>query len=480
MFRTLLKRQFLEDISTYRILTGLILTLASVIAFSFVFGNHFRDLLGGYSKASAQNDRNLQAFAKAPSNNLIDAEQILRSKPRPELFIADGDEDELPQGFYFSPRDHALQVLGPREEAAGRLGANRSISKKGRITDVLSYPPDLTFIVQFLLSFFAMVLAYDAITTEKRRGTLRLVYSNPVKRAVFVAVKYASALVTIGTALFASVLMTAILLALLSPVPLSLSIMSSLGLFSLISFLYLSLFILLGMTCSVSSHSSKNSLVLCLLIWAFLVVILPRSMGMFVTSKRYDVPAAQEIKQMAEKSGFDTGNRLEKQLPAEYRDNWEKYKLSEKILRLYSENNKARQDVFDFYLSKKLAAVSAVRKINVLSPASVFEFAASSVSGTGLSHFENIWTQARRYENDFSAFVRDRNSVLEKGAYFYLDDSTISNKPLDFNAIPKFEDKLPRPSERLKDALPYVGLLALYNLFLFAFVFYKFQNYDVR
>jgi ABC-2 type transport system permease protein len=479
MLRTLLKRQFLEDIFTYRFLTSLVLTLAAIVTFSLIFAGHFGDLQGGYSKASAQNDRNLQAFAKSPSKNLVDAEQLLWFKPKPESFIADGYEDDLPQGFYFRPREHALQVLGPREEAAG-VSTYRSISKKERLADVLSYSPDLTFVVQFLLSFFALVLAFDAVTAEKQRGTLRLVYSNPVKRATFVAIKYISALVTMGTALIVGLIMGAIVLETLSSAPLSLPVIASLGLFSLISLLYLSLFILLGMTCSVSSHSSKNSLVLCLLVWVFLVVILPRSMGMFVTSKRYDVPAAQEIKQMAEKAEFDTSDRLEKQLPAEYRDSWEKYKLSEKILRVYSEGQKARQDVLDFYLRKKLAAVSEVRKANFISPASLFEYAASSVSGTGLYHFENLWTQARRYENDFSAFVRDQNSVLDKGAYFHLDDSTISDNPLDFNAIPKFEDRLPRPGKRLKDALPYIGLLALYNLFLFAFVFYKFQSYDVR
>jgi len=478
MFRTLLRRQFLEDIFTYRFLTCFVLTVAAIVTFSLVFMDHFRDLQGVYSRTSIQNEHNLQEFVKSPKH-LGNAEQLLRFKPKPELFIADAYEDDLPQGFYFRPQEHALQVLSPREEAAG-VSKYWSISKEERLADVLSYSPDLSFVVQFFLSFFALVLSFDAITGEKQRGTLRLVHSNPTKRASFIAVKYVSAVATIGTALIVGLLMSVILLGLLLSAPLSSSIMTSLGLFFLVSLLYLSLFILLGITCSVSSYTSRNSLVVSLLVWVFLVVILPRSMGMFLTSKHYDVPAAEEIKQMAEKAEFDTSNRLEEQLPAEYRANWEKYRLSEKILRVYSGGYKARQDVFDFYLRKKLAAVSEVRKTNFISPASLFECAASSVSGTGLYHFENLWTQARGYEDGFSTFVQNQNSLLEKGAYFYLDDTTISDKPLDFNAIPKFEDRLPRPGERLKDALPYLGLLALYNLFLFAFVFYKFQTYDVR
>jgi len=183
---------------------------------------------------------------------------------------------------------------------------------------------------------------------------------------------------------------------------------------------------------------------------------------------------------MAEDAGYETGKKLEKELPAEVLANWEKHHLSERVLRLYADSDKAQQDVLDFYLRKKLAAVREVRKANILSPASLFEYASSSMAGTGLPHFENLWALAGRYENDFTTFIRNKNSLLEKGAYFYLNDETISDKPIDVNAIPKFEDRLPSADDRLKDALPYLGLLALYNLFLFAFVFYKFQTYDVR
>jgi ABC-2 type transport system permease protein len=479
MFRLLLRRQFIEDILTYRFLISLVLILAAITAFSLIFTGHYHNLQDVFSKSMARNERYLREFARSPSGNIGYAEQFFLLKPRPELFIADAYEENLPQGFFFGAAQHSLQLLSPKEEAASRQ-LYRSISKKENLVDVLSNTPDLAFIVQFLLSFFALVLAFDAVTAEKERGTLRLIYSNPAKRAYFVMVKYLSALVTIGVALFIGLLLSLLLLNLLSAVPLSSAILISLSLFFLTSMVYLSTFILLGLSCSVSSHSSKNSLVVCLLIWVFLVIVFPKSTGMFLTLKRFDVPTAEEINQRAQNASFETGDRLQKQLPPEYRTNWEKYRLSEKVLRLYFEVDKARQDILDFYLRKKLAAIEEARKLNYFSPASLFEYSASSVSGTGLYHFKNLWTQTERYENDFTTFIKNDNSLLEKGAFFYLNDETISNKPMDFNAIPKFEDRIPRAGERLKDAWPYIGLMVLYNLFLFAFVFYKIQRYDVR
>ena len=479
MFRSLLKRQFIDDILTFRFLTSFALILTAVIALSLIFAGHYSNLQKDYSKTEAQNDRYLSEFAKAPAQNIGHAEQYLMLKPRPELFIAEGYEGDLPRGFFFGPAQHSLQILNPNEEASSSQ-SYRSISKRENLVDVLTNTPDLAFIVQFLLSFFALVLAFDAVTAEKERGTLRLVFSNPVKRAYLLLAKYLSALAAMGAALLIGLVLSLILLHVLTYVPISSPIIMSLSLFFLVSVLYLSTFVLLGIACSVSTHSSKNSLVLCLLVWVFLVVILPKSTGMFLTLKRYDVPTQEEIKQMADDSRYETQKKQEKDLPAEVRANWEKYRLSERVLRLYADGDKASQDILDFYLRKKLTAVLGARKANVLSAASLFEYSASAVTGTGLPHFENFWAQVRRYENDFTTFIKDENSLLEKGTFFYLNDETISNKPVDFNAIPKFEDRLPTAGERLKDALPYVGLLVLYNVFLFAFVLYKFQTYDVR
>lgn len=480
MLKILLRRQLVEDILTSRFFISLVLILSAVCVFSLVFTDHFQQSQDTYSKAMAQNDRNLQQFAKSPVGSLGSSMQSFLLKPKPELFISEAYEENIPQGFLYEPYNYSLQLLSPKEEVSGAQHY-RSISKKENPADVFTYSPDLTFIVQVLLSFFALILAFGAVTAEKEKGTLGLIYSNPTKRAYFILAKYLSALFTVGISLLIGLILRLILLNVLSAVPFSSSLISSLSLFFLVSMIYLSVFILLGILCSVLSHRSKNSLVLCLLIWVFLVIVFPKTTGMLLTLKRFDVPTGEEIQQLAQKASFETEDRLTKQLPADWsRTNFEKYRHNELFLKMLFAYDKAHQDTLDYYLRKKISAVETTRRVNFLSPASLFEYSSSSVSGTGLIHFENLWTQIRRYENDFLSFVKNERSVLEKGSFFYLSSDTISDKPLDFNAIPKFEDKNPKSGKRLKDASPYIGLLVLYNLFLFAFVVYKFQTYDVR
>jgi ABC-type transport system involved in multi-copper enzyme maturation permease subunit len=480
MLETLLGRQLSEDILTARFFVSLALIFGAVCVFSLVFADQYQRSQAAYAAAMAKNNRGLQQFATSPAEKLGFSMQTFLLRPRPELFISEAFENTIPQGLLYEPYNNSLQLLSPKEEAFGAQNY-RSISKRESLADVLTYSPDLMFIVQVLLSFFALILAYGAVTGEKEKGTLGLIYSNSAKRGPLILAKYLSALLTIGISLFLGLILSFILLHVLSGVPLSSSLILSFSLFLLVSLVYLSVFVLLGIACSVLSHRSKNSLVLCLLAWVFLVIVFPRSTGMLLTLKRFDVPTGEEINQLVRKANRETEDQFKRQFPANWSyTNFEEYRRNELFLKMLYACDKARQDVLDHYLRKKLSAIGAARRINFLSPASLFEYSASSVSGTGLVHFENFWVQAQRYENDFLEFIRDERSVLAKGSFFYLSDDTISNKPLDFNAIPKFEDRLPRPGERLKDALPYLGLLALYNLFLFAFVFYKFQTYDVR
>ena len=100
---------------------------------------------------------------------------------------------------------------------------------------------------------------------------MKLIYSNPVKRSHFVAMKYTSALLTLGLPLLLSLIIGALVLGASSTVPLSSAFLYSLVMFALLSFLYLSVFVLIGLLCSTVARTSKHSLVLSLLSWVVLL-----------------------------------------------------------------------------------------------------------------------------------------------------------------------------------------------------------------
>jgi ABC-type transport system involved in multi-copper enzyme maturation permease subunit len=475
MFREFIRRQLIEDIISSRFFINLVVILLTVVSFSLIFIKNYNNSLDVYNKSRINNENILASFSRAPSSNLENILLYCLMKPGADRFISEGNEDRMPQGFLFRARPYMIQNIRQEKEIMYTV-----ISQRDLTNTTVSFSPDLTFIVLFLLSFFSIVLSFNAISAEKEKGTLRLIYSNSFKNASFIFAKYLAAILTIFLPLLLSLVLSLILLTALVPGSFDSSLVLSLLLFLIPSLLYLSAFILLGMLFSVISNSSRTSLVLGLLSWIFLVIIIPKSTGALLRLKWFDVPTEEEIHEMENKADKSTLDNISKQFPVDYVRGLDEDGKREMKLRLNYERDKAIQDIEDFYLRKKLSAVKTIRAINFVSPASLFDVSASSIAGTGLFHFENLWVQTKRYGEDFANFLKNNVSNLRKGVFFYPDSTAMTDKSLDANSVPRFEDKYQKLTERMKDALPYVSMLTLYNLFLFVLVLYKFQRYDVR
>jgi ABC-type transport system involved in multi-copper enzyme maturation permease subunit len=465
MVKQLWKRQFVDDIVSARFLLAFVLVLATIVVFSLIFVSHYQTLGARYSKNTIENDRKLAESSKEIVDLLSTPLEFVM-KPRPSRFIADGYEGKIPQGISFIPKGYTFVV-----------GETKNPPKGGSSNSTGFYAADLTFAVQFLLSFFAILLTYNALSSEKEKGTLRLVLSNPVKRADVVLAKYLSALATILLPLLAGLIVGLIFLSLSSAVLISSAFALGLFMFIAVSLLYISVFILIGLLFSALSHSSKNSLVFGLLVWTFLVVIFPKSSGLFLTLKRFDVPTAQNIEELAERAEREIWNRYSHEDLTTRGGQDESTKLNAKV---GLETQRAREEVYDFYLRKKIGAVETLRKLNFISPASLFEYSASSIAGTGIFHFQKLWEQVRQYRNQYLEFFKAEDGKDPDSFHLYFHPDYLSRKPVDFNKIPKFEEKEIGAGERIREVLPYILLLILYNLLLFVLVFYRFQKYDVR
>jgi ABC-type transport system involved in multi-copper enzyme maturation permease subunit len=476
MLKDMLSRQLVDDILSFKFLINLMIILIAVLTFCFVFISGYKNDQEIYRSGIAENDAKLGQFAKDPQNNNNYANLQLVMKPKVESFISSGYEDEMPNGFHFQMVPFELKVINKKEEISGASGYE-ALSKREYVNRPMLFAIDLTFIVQFLFSFFAIVLGFNAATGEKEQGTLKLTFSNPVKRSDFLVVKYLSVLVTIGIPMLLGLMIGMIVVGISPNVVLSLSAFTRLFLFSAFSMLYLSLFVLLGLFCSVFSQDSKKSLVIGLLLWAFLVVILPKSGGLLLNMKHFDVPTSEQIETMAQSASLDVMKKYQKEFLSAGQD---EEKAQTIMLKGMEEAFKAKQDIYDHYLQRKIAVVREIRQIYYFSPASLFEYGSSSIVGTGILRFQEFWLQARQFGVRFIDYVRGLSGEKAGTSAFYLDVGSISSKPIEFNSIPRFEEKEISIGDRITDILPFAGLLALFNLFLLVIVLYRFQTYDVR
>ena len=137
----------------------------------------------------------------------------------------------------------------------------------------------------------------------------------------------------------------------LSPyMTLSLSTFIKLIQFSIFSMLYLSFFVLLGLFCSVFSQDSRKSLVMGLLYWAFLIVVLPKSGGLLLSLKRFDVPTPEQIEILSKNASQDVLKKYRDEFLAAGND---EEKARAVMIKGLEEAFKANQDIYDHYLTEE-------------------------------------------------------------------------------------------------------------------------------
>jgi len=117
----------------------------------------------------------------------------------------------------------------------------------------------------------------------------------------------------------------------------------------------------------------------------------------------------------------------------------------------------------------------------------VYQQASEAIAGTGIHRCRNIWEQINRYRQQLKEYIltQDAEDPGSLHLLFCLDDlvkgwNAISKKPVDFETVPKFQEKDWALGESLRFAIWDIGLLALLNLSFFAASWVSFMKYDVR
>lgn len=348
---------------------------------------------------------------------------------------------------------------------------------------------DLDFIFQIVLSLFAILLAYDAVNGEKERGTLRLCFANPVPRATYIIGKLLGMLLSLIIPLLVPVLLGCLIYSFMG-VHLTGEDWIRLVLVLLTGFLFLGVFLMLSVLCSVVTTSSANSFLLMLVIWIFAVLVIPRS-SVLLASRAVDVPTIDELDSQKNQLGRQLWREDRKKISSfkpkatapeqmgnefmafmeelsEERDN----KIMELTNRL-NENRQNRQKV-----QEKLALTIAK-----ISPAAAFSLAVTTLAGTSLDIKNHFISKARGYQTTYGEFMKGKTGQ-NPGSGFRMvmvkAGGSDKDEEIDPNEIPLFDYKPPELKDSVNAAMFDMGLLAFLNLAFFAWAFVRFLKFDVR
>ncbi|MFZ2146485.1 MAG: ABC transporter permease subunit [Sedimentisphaerales bacterium] len=489
MLKTIITREFLNNILNLRFIVGLVLCVIISVACVMILTHDYQQEMADYNLRVNLQDEFLSKYAH---RNRIGG--MITSQKPPERF-------------------RPLIIGIPREANLGSFDDNP--------LPVLFPPLDFIFIVTIIMSLLAMLFSYDAITGERQRGTLRLVISNSIPRAKILLGKFIGGTASLLIPFILSLLAGALYISINPAIQWDGSTWAEFSLLIAASVTFISLFYLLGLMVSTFSRYSSTSILTCLFLWVLLILVIP-NMCPFISAQLYRIPSINKIERQLyhltsierDELGREFSREVLKKFATVYGDLFSEFESLE-YGGLWGEcspaNRKATQqraaadlefkamiDAFREQINQawtkanriqgekaqkirrdrdtKVAAQNKIAKnLTCISPCANFIYVATDLTGTGLRSFDYFdWLDGEYGKMFWPYLQRKVKDAMEK------DPTFESNSFLDISDRPRFVFKEEPLKDKLSEVLPYWGILVLFNVVFFSTAFAGFMRYDVR
>ena len=501
MLTTLIRRELLDNLMTFRFAAAVFTMLLLVVANTAVLIKDYERRLTGYNTAVKTHQDKLREL-KAYSGY----ELYIDRPPNPLSLFNAGFDKQL------GNQVRVYHAFVPTLWDAKMHGSDNPFLN-------IFTAIDIVFIFEVILSLTALLFAYDALAGERERETLRLVLAQPVRRGYILLAKYISAMLCMLVPLLLSLLLAMILLTSRRSLSLSPDDFLRIGGIILTSLAYLSVFYLIGMLISEVSRRTSTALMLSMFVWGFLVLVYPNMILAVMSPSR--APRAQinsTLNQMEQVwKEFDRERKdflINDPVPGE--SVWFKIGsvggshefLSKRAatldvhfrtgLNLEEINEKSEpqiphaQNYFRFLEPRVIGTAektwllrkhgledifiqpAGVDKILLkLSPIGIYDSATQAWAGTDLNGIRDFFQQARQYRQTVIDYFYDQK-VFEARQWFSADKQAV-----DWNMLPQFSFKRSDIRINMKRALPDVFLLLIINVILFMVIFLIFIKSEV-
>lgn len=357
---------------------------------------------------------------------------------------------------------------------------------------------DLEFIFQVVLSLFAILFAFDLVSGEKERGTLRLALSNAVPRDTWILGKLSGAFIALTLPLLVPILAGCLIVSSMG-VPLSAGEWGRLALVVAAGLLYVGAFLALSALVSAMTQRTATSFLVLLVCWIMAVLVLPRS-AVLAAARSVDVPSYDEILSQQGRLRAQLWREDEQAINDFLNDSFDnrpsspgsEVGLAGRFNEFFSELNDQRagkieslgarldEDRRNRQATQEALAFGLAR----LSPAAAFSLACLNLAGTALELPRHFLEQVNAYQEVFQRFQKEKAGVSSSGGIVIqvrsVDDEEPEEKAIDPRELPAFQYRPPSTALLVQRAVFDLGLLALFNVLFFAGSFVAFMRYDVR
>ena len=511
MLTTLIRRELLDNLMTFRFAAAVFIMLLLVVANTIVLIKDYDRRLASYNAAVKSNH---ETMLERKTYSGVSWDVI---RPPNLLSIFNVGLDKRLNNEVFVYYSYVPTLWDGQKHGSTNPFLN------------LFSSIDIVFIFQVVLSLMALIFPYDALAGERERGTLRLVLTHPVSRAKILLAKYISAMICLLVPLLMSLLLVVILLTTSTTVSLNVDDFLRIGGIVLSSIAYLSVFYFIGMLISAVTRRTGTALMLAMFVWGFWVLVYPNVILVAINPARPSQErlesAFNHIEQIweafdRERKGFLANDPIPGEDPRfgmvgedphfgmhggsgfNY-ELWHKAQSTllyvyvavstiEKLDDKFEAQVPHVQNYYRFTVPKAIDTAERawlVRKQVLesvyvqpaivdriflrVSPVGMYDAATQAWAGTDLFGLRDFYEATRKYRRIVIDYLYDINA-FEDRRWFSADKGSA-----DWENFPQFSFQRSDVHINAKRALPDLLLLLMMNLILFMVIFLVFQRSEV-
>ena len=476
MLKAIIAREFLNNLLNLRFMIGLVLCVIITVACIVILTNDYKHELAEYNLRVNRRENILDNYA---------SRRILWGMLMP----------------YKPPARFRPLIIGAQSENSESFDYN-SLS-------VLFPTLDFLFIVTIVLSLLAVLFSYDAVTEERQSGTLRLVVANSVSRVKILLGKLIGGAASLLIPFVLSLLVGAFYISISSQIEWDGSAWLEFLLLTAASMTFIVLFYLLGLMVSTLSRNSSTSILTCLFIWILFILVIP-NMCPYISAQICRIPSIKETERLRgayEREGIKLIGQYRNEIRKKYRTRYGKSFLDYESMEPEAVKQRVASDftfrsmveafrkeleetnipsvddlrsmitkLRDDFKTRTKVQTKLARNLTCISPYSNYLYLAMDLTGTGLhssQHFTDLVNQHKK--DQLIQYMYQVEEDAKKNDPTYTEDTI-----LNVDDRPHFVFKEEPLKGKLYAALPYWGVLGLFNVLFFVAAFAGFMRYDVR
>lgn len=480
MFKTIVRKELLENLFSYRFPLFALICVVLIPLSLFINNAQYAKRLRDYSEQVRLSD---EASSGLKMQDVMAGRVAMKGfrPPAPLSIFAQGFENTLPRYYQFS-QDGATT-------GESSSGDESLLSTQGKF--------DFIFLVQMVVSLIGLLFASDAISGEKESGTLRAMLSNRLPRDSVLLGKIAGGAVSLWIPFLAAVVL-GLLLLLVGSFPLFAGdTVARIAVLTAFAGLFILIYFVIGMAISASTAKTRASLISILLVWTGFQLVIPKLSDMtaaLVHPIRTDTQVALEKSLLANTIDTEAAKELGRQYDLIFagakpgtaddanspeRKKWDPLRDE---MQLQTREKKAQQmaAIDETYEQQRRRQHNLAVDLSLISPSAAFGRIIADVCGTGdlarAKYIEAVRSHQKALDNELFSKVK-RTIMMHPGGRTTM---AISAQPVDPKKLPKFSIASASLGEAFKANIRSLAALLFWLIAPFAAAYIRFRKYDVR